>query len=111
MANTAKQTVTAASVTLYEGVKKIFEVFYCYLSSVYAKLTLNILKVMHNIGLCTTLSFVFPTDVFCLIMTLLSSSVLFNCFWHVAQFQNAQWHVDQLNIFLIFMSDLKKVIE
>ena len=36
-----------------------------------------------------TSPFVFSSDVFCLIMTLLLSSlVLFNCFWHVAQFQN-----------------------
>ena len=37
--------------------------------------------------------------------------MLFNHFWNLAHFQNAQRHVAQLYIFLIFMSDLKKIIK
>ena len=37
--------------------------------------------------------------------------MLFKRFWPVTQFQNAQKHVPQLYIFLIFMSDHKQVVK
>ena len=47
--------------------------------------------------------FHFPSDVLRLRHSL-SSSVLFNCFWHVALFQNTHKHVARLYIFLVFTS-------
>ena len=48
LANIAKQTVTPALVTYFEGAKKINAVAYCYLVSVYAKLTLHTLQFADN---------------------------------------------------------------
>ena len=42
-------------------------------------------------------------------MTLLSSSVIANRFWHVAQLQNARKHVPRVYFFSLLPSDLKKV--
>ena len=61
----AEQAVTPALVIYYEGVKKIFAVVYCYLFSVYAKLTLRILKFTDNIGLrIRKLQFTFFSSLF-----------------------------------------------
>ena len=42
-------------------------------------------------------------------MTLLSSSVISNRFWHVAQLQNPRKHVPRVYFFSLLPSDLKKV--
>ena len=54
LVDTAEQTLTPALVTHYKGIKKMFVVVYCYLSSVYAKLTLHVLMFTNNIRLCIT---------------------------------------------------------
>ena len=95
----AEQTVTPAVVTYFEGVKKVFVVAYSYLFNVYAKQTLHTVEFTHNVGLRITARFVFPSEVFYSIMTLLPSSVLFNRFWHVTQCRIAWKHVPWLYIF------------
>ena len=72
-------------------------VAYCYLVSVYAKLTLHSLQFADNVGWCTTTSFISPQAYFD--YETLFISVLFNRFWHFAYFQNAQRHVARLYIF------------
>ena len=62
---------------------------YCYLSSSYAELTLHILQLANNVGWRKTTSFIISSDVILFDYHFLSSSVLFNCFWHLALLQNA----------------------
>ena len=50
LADIAQQTVSQDLVAYFEGVKKAFAVAYCYLVSVYAKLTLHCLQFADNVG-------------------------------------------------------------
>ena len=63
LADIAEQMVTPALESYFEGVKKILAVAYCYLVSVYAKLTLHSLQFADNVGWHTTTSFIFCSGV------------------------------------------------